>query len=84
MKKDITSLFCCIDNFAKGMEEEIKTHALFSPIKRKPARTPSLHESEIMTIILMFHESPCRNFKYFCQSYLQLYKKDHCIIARTA
>ena len=76
MKKDITSLFYNIDNFTQGMEEEIKTHGLISSTRRSPTRTPGLYESEIMTIILMFHESPCRNFKYFYQSYLQLYKAE--------
>lgn len=76
MKKDITSLFYCIDNFAKGMEEEIQLHALSTSVRRFPTRTPGLCESEIMTIILMFHESPCRHFKYFYQSYLQLYKSE--------
>jgi hypothetical protein len=28
MKKDITSLFYCTDNFAKGMDEEINDHRL--------------------------------------------------------
>jgi len=55
------------------MEEEIKAHALSSPTRRSPTRIPGLHDSEIMTIILMFHESPCHHFKYFYQSYLQLY-----------
>lgn len=76
MKKDITNLFYCIDNFAKGIDEEIKAYALSSPKNSSPTRTPGLHESEIMTIILLFHESPCRNFKYFYQSYLQLYKPE--------
>ena len=76
MKKDITSLFYNIDNFAKGLNEEIKAHALSTNNKQSKTRIPDLHESEIMTIILMFHESPCRNFKYFYKSYLQLYKAE--------
>ena len=67
MKKDITQLFCYIDTFVEEMNKTIKNHALSSPIKRSPTRIPGLHESEIMTIILMFHESPCRNFKFFYQ-----------------
>lgn len=76
MKKDITSLFYYIDNFANGLNETIKSQALASPTKKSPTRVPELHESEIMTIILMFQDSPCRNFKYFYQSYLTLYKAE--------
>ena len=63
MKKDITNLFYCIDNFAEGLEEEMQMHALSSSAKRLPTRVPGLCESEIMTIILLFHDSPCRNFR---------------------
>lgn len=74
MKKDITELFCFIDDFEKGIGEEVKSHQLTNRIyPRNLTRTPSLTNSEIMTILLMFQESPCRNFKYFYQSYLQLY-----------
>lgn len=76
MKKDITGLFYNIDNFATGLNEEIKAYAISSNKTKSLTRIPGLHESEIMTIILMFHESPCRNFKYFYQSYLQLYKAE--------
>jgi|HubBroStandDraft_3_1064219.scaffolds.fasta_scaffold111857_2 hypothetical protein len=75
MKKDITNLFCFVDDFVQGMSQEWKAYLLEQagqPI-RKPTRIPELTESEMMTIILMFQTSPCRNFKYFYTSYLQLY-----------
>lgn len=68
MKQDITELFCMLDDFMKVYEEVIKT-----PL-RKATRIPGLALSEMMTIILLFHQSPCKNFKYFYLSYLQLYK----------
>ena len=71
MKKDITRLFCLVDDFLKELEEERKKKKIEDEKKpRKPTRTPGLTESEITTIILMFQESPCRNFKYFYKSYL--------------
>lgn len=77
MKKDITNLFCFVDDFAQLISAEWKAYLLEQgkPI-RKPTRIPELTESEIMTISLLFQESPCRNFKYFYQSYLQLYRKE--------
>lgn len=74
MKKDITNLFCFVDDFVQGIQEEIKSQSL--PSLKKTTRVPDLTDSEIVTIILMFQESPCRNFKYFYQSYLQLYKQE--------
>lgn len=74
MKKDITELFCFVDDFAKGIAKEVKSYQLKdNKLLRRPTRTPGLTDSEIMTIILMFPESPCRNFKFFYKSYLQLY-----------
>ena len=77
MKKDITRLFCLVDDFLKALEEERKKKQIEDGKKpRKPTRTPGLTESEIATIVLMFQESPCRNFKYFYKSYLQQYKPE--------
>ena len=32
--------------------------------------------SEMVTILILYHQSPCKNFKYFYLSYLQLYKSE--------
>ena len=72
MKKDITRLFCLVDDFLKALEDERKKKQIEDGKRpRKPTRTPGLTESEVATIVLMFQESPCRNFKYFYNSYLQ-------------
>ena len=77
MKKDITRLFCLVDDFLKALEEKRKKKQIEDGKKpRKPTRTPGLTESEVATIVLMFQESPCRNFKYFYKSYLQQYKPE--------
>jgi len=77
MKKDITNLFCFVDDFAEGIKKELEMHQLSEGKKLHQAtRVTHLTEGEIMTIILLFQESPCRNFKYFYQSYLQPYQKE--------
>jgi hypothetical protein len=77
MKRDITELFCFVDDFVSGLEETLRSARLSNGGKAKqPTHVPRLRESEIITIILMFQESPCRNFKYFYKSYLQLYKEE--------
>lgn len=78
MKKDITALFCFVDDFAKLFEAEAKKHALESGVKhRKPTRLPGLSDSEIATIILLFQQASIRNFKHFYELYLKpLYRED--------
>jgi DDE family transposase len=75
MKKDTTKLFCDVDDFTQAVKKGMQSHQLsHGKAAPQPTRKPGLDESEIITIILLFQESPCRNFKYFYQSYLQLYK----------
>lgn len=74
MKKDITELFCYIDDFCKVADAFQKTGKIGE--ERSPTRIPSLTISEIITIMLLYHTSPCKNFKYFYKSYLQLYKPE--------
>lgn len=77
MKKDITELFYCVDEFAEGIAKEMRKHQLSSGEKpHSLTRSPGLSMGEIMTIILMFQSSPCRNFKYFYKSYMLLYKEE--------
>lgn len=75
MKKDITALFCFVDDFCKVAEHWISWS--FLPISnKKPTREPKISHSELLTIVLLYHQSPCKNFKYFYMSYLQLYKSE--------
>ena len=76
VKKDITELFSFVDDFFKAANEFIQSQQLPSDRIRKPTRVPELHMSEIITIILLFQHSPCKNFKYFYKGYLPLYQKD--------
>ena len=78
MKKDITHLFCCIDDFCHFLNVELAQLSLENTLQkpRRPTRVPGLTLSEMMTISVLFHLSPCKNFKYFYLSYLQLYKSD--------
>jgi DDE family transposase len=75
MKKDITELFCFVDDFCRVSDDWIN-HSFLSTKTRKPTRIPEISHSEILTVILLYHQSPCKNFKYFYMSYLQLYKTE--------
>lgn len=77
MKKDITELFYFVDEFAQGLEKEMARHQLSNSTKfRLPTRQTGLSIGEIMTIILLFQQSSCRNFKHFYQLYLPLYRPE--------
>jgi Transposase DDE domain len=66
---DLTHLFCSVDDFWKSF----KIHWYKKQLSNKPSRGPScgLSMSEIMTILILFHQSNYRTFKYF---YLSLYQ----------
>jgi hypothetical protein len=74
MKKDITELFCFIDDLCKTIKSETERHQLRNGGKiRTPTRTPGLPDSEIMTIMLMFQQVKFRDFKSFYKTYLPQY-----------
>ena len=66
---DLAKLFCNIDDFWIGFEEKWN-ESLLKQGKRKPRRKPSLHPSEIRTIIILFHMKGFRNFKTFYIAYV--------------
>ena len=70
MRYDIDFLFCVIDDFCK-MYEEWEQHRLIptSGTRRRPG---VMSLSELMTIMVLFHVSPCKNFKWFYLAYLPL------------
>lgn len=75
MKKDITELFAFIDDFCNAAHQFLNKTLIGKEIKaKKPTRAPEMSDSEIMTLVLLYHQSPCKNFKYYYNSYVQLYK----------
>lgn len=61
MKKDISRLFCLVDDFLKALKEEGKNKQIEDGKRqRKPTRIPGSTASEVATIVLMFQKSPCR------------------------
>ena len=59
---DITKLFCSVDDFWKSFNSQINKTFI-----GKPSRGPTcgISMSEIMTIMILFHQSNFRTFKYF-------------------
>lgn len=69
----ITELFCVLDDFCKEFNQSLEK-ALTSDQKSKPQKS-ALSLSEAMTIVILFHQSGFRFFKYFyCQMVIPFWK----------
>lgn len=68
---DLTQLFCDIDDFVKALLTNNKFQLIIGKSKRGQVSRMSL--SEMMTILVLYHSSGFKNFKYF---YLSL-KETH-------
>lgn len=68
MKKCIISLFYILDNFCKIYEEWEQKKLV--PTDRKRQREGSLKLCELLTIVLYFYLSPCKDFKNYYLYYL--------------
>ena len=64
----IVSLFCEIDDFFLAYEKYVAQHCLPPPeTSESRGRPRSLHTSEVMTILVAFHQSGYRTFKHYYQ-----------------
>ena len=72
----IVSLFCEIDDFFLEHEKSKATHSLREtpPIETR-GRPRNLHPSEVMTILIAFHQSGYRTFKHFYLKHVCVYHR---------
>ena len=61
----LVTLFCQIDDFCREVDEAYKAKLLERRSQKKRGPKRSLCNSEIMTILIMFHEIRFRDFKTF-------------------
>lgn len=62
MKIDTTTVYVFLDNF---YQEFVKTEASYHLPGKKTTRVPGLSLSEILTILILYSFSPCKNFKFY-------------------
>ena len=68
----VIELFCIIDEFCKHFDKENAHRILLSSTgKQRRRRAASLSDSEIMTIMLLFHFGTFRNFKHYYLFYIK-------------
>ena len=68
--KQLTRIFCQIDDFCKQVDEYFYALALPKPGRGKRGPRCCLSDSEIMCILILFQSSGFRNFKIFYQALL--------------
>lgn len=72
----ITEIFCATDEFCKNFYAEMEKNLLSTNGKARRRRQASLSDSEIMTILLMFHLGGFKCFKHFYTQYILGSRKD--------
>ena len=61
----ITEIFCMADNFCKFFDAMTTKYTLKPTGKRKYHRSSTMSKAEVMLIMILFHDSGYRCFKYF-------------------
>jgi hypothetical protein len=66
----VLELFCAVDDFCKVFEPAWQSHRLGQAERQ---RASGLCLSEVMTIVIHFHQSHYRDFKHYYTDYVQVY-----------
>ena len=61
----LTEIFIECDDFLKGIEGFLATHSLPSEMKHQSKRSRKMNHSEMMTIIIYYHYSGFKCFKWY-------------------
>ncbi|HEX8575235.1 MAG TPA: IS982 family transposase [Flavobacterium sp.] len=73
----ITEIYFIIDEFCKDFDKVISDHSLkANTTKRQRNRTFTLSQSEVMTILVLFHYGSFNNLKHFYLHYVQKHMKN--------
>ena len=73
-KDKITEIFCSVDDFCKEFDKVKEGHALSKDSsKKKRNRSFKLSDSEVITIMILFHVGGFRTLKHFYTQYVQVH-----------
>jgi hypothetical protein len=67
----VLELFCAVDDFLISFAPQLKASQLAAGKQRE--RASQLHPSEVMTILIHFHQSHYRTFKAYDTEYVQVH-----------
>jgi len=68
----LLELFCHVDDFCQQVEPTFEAHALSDGVQRR-RRAGELCTSELMTLLIHFHQSQYRTFKAYYTHYVQVH-----------
>ena len=72
----ITEIYCIADDFRKEFTQEFEKLKMLPDDGRKPgSRSREMSDSEIMTVLLLFHFGTFKNFKHNCLHYIGVHLK---------
>ena len=75
-KDKVTEIFCIIDEFCKHFDAENAQKVLISTkVTSRRRRSATMSDSEIMTILLLFHFGSYGNFKHYYLSFIKIVLK---------
>jgi hypothetical protein len=69
----LVTIFCEVDDFCKELDKYCKNKLLTGPQKGRRGPASNLSLSEIMTILIMFHQVRFRDFKTFYTGFVESY-----------
>lgn len=69
---NLTELFCHVDDFCQLLEADRQSYQLTSDARQRQ-RSGNLCDSEIMTLLIHFHQARYRDFKTYYTQYVQVY-----------
>ena len=73
----VTEIYFIIDEFFKEFDKTIKEYSLPSEQTKKRNRKFTMSESEVMTILILFHSASFKNLKSFYVFYVQKHMQKH-------
>ena len=73
----LTSIFCQLDDFCNELEAYEPQNLLPGPSQDKRGPEAGLCASEIMTILVMFHQIRFRDFKMFYTNFVRVYWREY-------
>ena len=72
----VIEIFCATDEFSKNLDDEIENMPLLSSDgKARHRRSATMSDSEIMTILIMFHFGTFDTFKHYYLHFIRSISK---------
>ena len=72
----LIEIFCILDEFCKYFTPELKKHLVDTPCKQHRNHPCRLSDSEVMTILVLFHTKHFRDLKSFYLGYVCQHMKN--------